>query len=138
MFPQEAWYPYFFWKNQAPHYFFRKKWIAFSFVQKKIKHIIISSKKNEASHYFLIKNADFFSEEIMRHLIVSEKKEALHCFWRNNEAIDFLTEEIMITSFFKQPCNNNDKHKKHTDIHKQLHFSPSSNTHVNQSLQKVF
>jgi hypothetical protein len=47
--------PNFFRQNEVPQYFFRKKWGASLFLQKKMKHLIISSEKNEAPHYFLKK-----------------------------------------------------------------------------------
>jgi len=41
--------------------------------QKKIKHLIISSEKNEVPHYFFKKNQPFF-KDIVRHFIVFQKK----------------------------------------------------------------
>ena len=53
--------------KEAPHYFFRKKWGTSLFLQKKMKCLIISSEKNEAS-------------------ISSEKNEIPHHFYKKNEA----------------------------------------------------
>jgi hypothetical protein len=78
-------------KNEAPHYFFRKKWSTSLFLQKKwssswshqtkMKLLIISKKK----HWF-------FSEEIKRSFIF---------FWRNNEALDFFMEEITLAGLLR-------------------------------------
>jgi hypothetical protein len=46
-------------KNQAPHYFFRKKSRASLFLQI----------KNEAPHYFFRTESAFFLEQIMKRLI---------------------------------------------------------------------
>jgi hypothetical protein len=59
-------------KNQAAHYFFRKKSRASLFLQENIEHIIISTDKNEALHYFFRKKK--------KHLIVFRKQSSLSLF----------------------------------------------------------
>ena len=82
--------PHCFWRiNEAGHFFYSRNNVsriievpspsASLFVQKKMKRLIISE-KNEAPHYFFRKKSVFFSEEIMKSLIF---------FWRNNEAPHF-------------------------------------------------
>ena len=77
-------------KNQAAHYFFRKKSRASLFLQENIEHIIISTDKNEALHYFFRKkrSTSLFSESNQAfHYFFNNKK--LIFFWRNNEVLDF-------------------------------------------------
>ena len=120
LFLQRAWYLYFFWKHLARCYFFRKKWSASSFLQKKIKHIIISSKQNEHLFWSHNKALYFFQQKCRNHaywkkthapLIISletnevpryfirkqistslflQKKISIF-FWRNKEALDFFS-----------------------------------------------
>ena len=102
-------------KNDAPHYFFRKKWGASSRLQKKIKPAITSSEKKWSTSLFLQKKTKclFISSENMKRLIISsEKKHFLKKYWgtwllpeeimrhlnfvlENNEALHFSYVEIM-------------------------------------------
>ena len=103
--------PHFFLRNNEPLHFFLKKsrgtWACnlntpanVSSAAKKIKHLVISSEKNEVPHYLFKNKSCFFSEELMRRLIFSEEimrrfivfwinNEALYFFWQNHEALDF-------------------------------------------------
>jgi len=89
-------------KNQAAHYFFRKKSRASLFLQENIEHIIISTDKNEALHYFFRKkrSTSLFSESNQAfHYFFNNKK--LIFFWRNNEVIGLVTSIILLMLFLQ-------------------------------------
>ena len=83
-------------KNEVLHEFFRQKWSALLFLQKKGGDSLFLHKKisffvwrNNAALDFALKKywgTSFFSQEIMRHLIPWGTNEVHQFFWSNNEA----------------------------------------------------